>query len=143
MDNNADFISTKAFSLGDLKRYLKTMKKLRGKKKKSEIGKKIVLTNHIQYLNLLYNTNLQMNKKPRRNLLKTHPFKYPSMIPDNKVDEIWTKTKVPTCTSKGATIGDLNKVYKELMGFDLIVSPLGHKKLPKKKRNPIIVQSAN
>ena len=61
----------------------------------------------------------------RRNMMRAHPFKYPSLIEDADVNALCGSTKLPRASkSKDAIILDLNAVYRSLVGFNFLKSPM-------------------
>ena len=128
------YIDDDTFSPASLKKYMNTLTKMR-KKKVGRKKKKIGLTNAISYLNLLYNAGKERKRQPRSNLLKAHPFKYPSMMPDYNVDNIWRATKLPKTKNKTKAITNLNEVYRQLGAFGLIKIP--GRRIPKHMRGKV------
>ena len=130
------FISESSFSEAQLNKYVDAILKIR-KNKKTKKQKKIGLTNTASYLNLMYNADKEMQRKPhmKSNLLMTNPFNYPQLIPNENVDRIWNATKMKKGKSKVALVSDFNSVYRQFYGFDLLKPP--PKRLPKHKRGPV------
>ena len=131
-----------SFTEAELKKFAGVIKKLR-KNKRGVKKKKVGLTNMSSFMNLLYNADRERQyayykrrypygyrrRYPygykRRNLMRAHPFKYPSMIQDADVNAIWNATKLPRGRrSKDGIITDLNQVYRSLVGFNLLKSPM-------------------
>lgn len=140
MADEENYISVGTFTAGQIKKYMKVIKKLR-QNKKTKRKKKVGLTNTIQFLNLIYNADKEKQKKPTRSLLKTNSYNYPSLIKDADINKIWNSTKLKTSGSRKTLVGDMNKVYKQLYGFNLLEPALPAKKLPKKKRGDVIVSA--
>jgi hypothetical protein len=130
-----------SFSEKSLKKYINMIKKVR-KKKKGKKKKKVGLTNTISLLNLLYNVDNERKKKPRRNLMKKNPYAYPSMIRNADVDRIWRSTKMRSGGKKQAMVGNMNSVFNNLVGFDLLHSTKPAKKLPKHQRGRVNIVPA-
>ena len=137
-NNDNQYISGTSFTHAELKKYINTIKKIRNKKNGKK-KKKIGLTNTISFLNLLYNADKEKQKKPKRNLLKSHPFNYPSLIHDNNVDHVWNATKVRTSKNKDGLVSNLNEVYRQLYGFNLLAPP--PKRQPIHKRGSINIKT--
>ena len=123
------FISESSFSEAQLNKYVDAILKIR-KNKKTKKQKKIGLTNTASYLNLMYNADKEMQKKPhmKSNLLMTNPFNYPQLIPNENVDRIWNATKMKKGKSKVALVSDFNSVYRQFYGFDLFFCVCAEKK---------------
>ena len=114
-----NFISNGSFSLSELDKYVKTIKKLR-KNKTSVKKKKVGLTNTISFLNLLFNADKEKQKKPRKNLLVAHPFQYASLINNKDVPHLWNSTRVSSSKSSDNIINNFNNIYKHLVAFNLM-----------------------
>lgn len=108
----------------DLSKFVGTLKKVR-KYKRTAGQKKTGLTNVMSLLNLLYNSEREKRKKPTRNLMYTHPYNYPSLIPDVNVDNIWKSTGIKTSRTRTGIISNINDVYNRLYGYQLIKAPVG------------------
>lgn len=132
-------ISDSSFTHDELKKFMTTIKKLR-KNKRGKKKKKIGLTNVTSFLNLLYNVDKEKQRKPRQNLMYAHPYKYPALIRDADVDKIWKATKIPSSKTPNAIVTNLNDVYRQLTGFQML-KPLPGKKLPKHQRGAISIKS--
>ena len=130
-----------SFSEKSLKKYINLIKKVR-KKKKGKKKKKVGLTNTISLLNLLYNVDRERKRKRTKNLMKAHPFAYPSLIRDVDVDRIWNSTKISTTGRKPRMVANMNDVFRNLIGFQLLQPRLPAKKLPKHQRGQVNVVSA-
>ena len=131
-------ISDSSFTHDELKKFMMTIKKLR-KNKRGKKKKKVGLTNVTSFLNLLYNVDKEKQRKPRQNLMYAHPYKYPALIRDADVDKIWKATKIPSSKTPNGIITNLNDVYRQLTGFDMLKPP--GKKLPKHQRGAISIKS--
>ena len=107
----------------DLSKFVGTVKKVR-KYKRTTGQKKTGLTNVMSLLNLLYNSEREKRKKPTRNLMYTHPYNYPSLIPDVNVDNIWKSTGIKTSRTRTGMISNINDVYNRLYGHQLIRAPV-------------------
>ena len=130
-----------SFSEKSLKKYINLIKKVR-KKKKGKKKKKVGLTNTISLLNLLYNVDRERKRKRTKNLMKAHPFAYPSLIRDVDVDRIWNSTKIPTTGRKPRMVANMNDVFRNLIGFQLLQPRLPARKLPKHRRGQVNVVPA-
>ena len=133
------YISGNSFSDREVQQIASVIKKMRANKKGKK-GKKVGIANMSSLMNLVYNTGRErvyggyQRRYPRRyyrpymprNMMRAHPFKYPSLIQDANVNHIWNSTKLPISSkTKNAIIGDLNNIYKQLVGFNLLKSPMG------------------
>ena len=131
-----------SFTEAELRKFAGVINKIR-KNKRGVKKKKVGLTNMSSFMNLLYNADRErkyahyQRRYPyayrrrypygykRRNLMRAHPFRYPSMIEDADVNAIWNATKLPRGRkSKDGIITDLNQVYRTLVGFNLLKSPM-------------------
>lgn len=131
---------TKSYINGDtwtekeLKRFAAAIKKVR-KNKRTRKQKKIGLTNTISLLNMLFNADKERTQRRypftyrrryppysyrRKNLMYDHPYKYPSLIPDANVNDIWKATGLKTSGSKDGMISNINNVYHSLYGYQLL-----------------------
>lgn len=142
-------ISGSSFTHAELKKYVNAIKKLR-KNKRGKKKKKVGITNMTSFLNLLYNAHQERQYRyspysyrrrypyryKRRNLMRGHPFSYPRMIRDADVDQIWNATKLPNSKTKDGIITNLNEVYRQLTGFELLKS-LPSSKPPAEQRGNI------
>ena len=79
------------FSRNQLQTYSKSVRKLR-KNKKSKKLKKIAMTNQIQYMNVLFNADRQLNSLSNFNLMKTTPRNYINMFDDKNLSKLWLNT---------------------------------------------------
>ena len=133
-----------SFTDAELKKFAGVINKLR-KNRRTTKAKKVGITNMSSFMNLLYNADRERqyayNRRRypysyrrrypygyrRKNLMRGHPFRYPSMIEDADVNSIWNSTKLPTGKkrSRDGIITDLNQVYRSLIGFNLLKSPMG------------------
>lgn len=142
------YINGSSFTEKELKTFSNVLRKIR-KGRRGTKGKKVGITNMSSFMNLLYNAGQERQYaynrrryynpsyggyRPRQyrpryyrrsNMMRAHPFKYPSMIENADVNHIWNATKLPRGSkSKDAIISDLNQVYKQLVGFNLLKSPM-------------------
>ena len=124
-----------SFSEKSLKKYINIIKKMR-KKKVGKKKKKVAISNTSGMMNLLYNADKERKRKPRRNLLKTHPYHYPTLISDADVDRIWRGTKIKSTGKKPQLVNNMNKLLNDLYGFNLLNAPV---KKPKGQRGQIRV----
>ena len=128
-----------SFGEKSLKKIAAVLHKIRHKKvgkKKRKVG----LTNTSSYYNLLDNADRERRKKAPRNRMKAHPFRYPSMINDADVNRMWRGTKPRKYTTRQRMLSNMNEVFQNLVGFNLLKPPPA-KKLPKDQRGEInIVQ---
>lgn len=128
-----------SFTDAELKQVVNVLQKIR-KGRKGKKGKKVGITNMSSMMNMLYNADRERyytyNRRryprrypypyKRRNMMRAHPFRYPSMIQDADVNAIWGRTKLPrTPRSRDGIISDLNAVYRTLVGFNLLKTPMG------------------
>ena len=90
------------------------------KGKRTKKQKKIGLTNVISYLNLLYNADKEKRKQPRKNLMLANPYKYPSLISDANLNNIWKATRLPASRSRRGMVSNINNVYQQFLANDLI-----------------------
>ena len=130
-----------SFSEKSLKKYIAVLKKIR-KKKVGKKKKKIGITNMSSVLNLLYNADRERKRKKTRNLMRLHPYGYPTLIKDGDVGRIWKSTRVRSSGRKAAMLDSMNQVLSELIGFQLLKPTLPAKKLPLHQRGEINVVSA-
>ena len=137
--SSGKYISGDSFSDREVQQIASVIKKMRANKKGKK-GKKVGIANMSSLMNLVYNTGRErvyggyQRRYPRRyyrpyiprNMMRAHPFKYPSLIQDANVNHIWNSTKLPISSkTKNAIMGDLNNIYKQLVGFNLLKSPMG------------------
>lgn len=127
-----------SFTDAELKQVVNVLQKIR-KGRKGKRGKKVGITNMSSMMNMLYNADRERyyayNRRRyprrypypyrRRNMMRAHPFRYPSLIQDADVNAIWGRTKLPrTPRSRDGIISDLNAVYRTLVGFNLLKTPM-------------------
>ena len=129
-----------SFSEKSLKKYINMIKKVRRKKvgrKKRKIG----LINTMSLLNLLYNVDKERKRRPRKNLMKAHPYSYPYLMRGVDVNRIWNSTKIPASGKKTSMANSMNDALGHFVGFNLL-HPLPARKLPKHQRAPVNVVPA-
>ena len=124
--NLTNYLSNGTFTMAELNKYVSVLKKIR-KGKTTPKRKKVGIANTVSFLNLLYNADKEKQKQPhaRRNLMVTHPFNYPSMIPTNSVSALWNATKIPSSKTSDGLVNNLNNIYRTLVAYNLIDNPYG------------------
>lgn len=123
-------ISGSSFTEAELKKFTNVIKKIR-KGRRGNNGKKVGITNLSSFMNLLHNASRERDHMRSRtkgryraaNMMMAHPFKYPSLIQDADVNHIWNATKLPKSKTKDGIITDINQVYRQLVGFNLLKPP--------------------
>lgn len=137
-------ISGSSFTDAELKKFTNVISKIR-KGRKGTRGKKVGIANLSSFMNLLHNASRERDHRMSgakgryraANMMMAHPFKYPSLIQDADVNHIWNATKLPKGKSKDGIITNMNQVYRQLVGFDLLKPP--PKRLAKHERGAINV----
>ena len=134
-------ISGSSFSETELRKFESVIRKIR-KGRRGNKGKKVGITNMSSFMNLLHNASRERyyhrsgyggyggyrrryGGYRRRyggyaNRMMANPYKYPSLIRDADVNHIWNATKLPKSKTKDGIITNLNQVYRQLVGFDLL-----------------------
>lgn len=129
-----------SFSEKSLKKYIGIFKKLR-KKKNNKKKKKIGLTNITSFINLLHNADMERKKQTRRSRMMAHPYSYPYLIKDADVNKMWGATKIKSGRTKKTMVDNMNSIYSQILGFELLKPSLPAKKLPKHKRGSISIKA--
>lgn len=108
------------FTANQLTRYSKSIRKLR-KKKKSKKLKKIAMTNQIQYMNILFNADRELNSMSKFNLMKTTPQGYvDTMFNNANFNQLWKSTSLPCAKNKKSMIKNINASFHSLLLNGLI-----------------------
>ena len=126
-------ISGSSFSETELRKFESVIQKIR-KGRRGNKGKKVGITNMSSFMNLLHNASRERyyhrsgyggyggyrRRYGYANRMMANPYKYPSLIRDADVNHIWNATKLPKSKTKDGIITNLNQVYRQLVGFDLL-----------------------